>query len=66
MRPALLWELDREDAGDDVRIAVPGLDPEWSTTEARGEALLAEVPPPGGVQPFRIVAEHPGEGGTFA
>jgi hypothetical protein len=65
-RPALLWELDREDDGDKVRIAVPGLDPEWSTTEARGEALLAEVPPPDGVQPFRMVTEHPGEGGTFA
>jgi len=36
-RPALLWEVER--AG--VRLRAPALDPEWSTTERRGEALLA-------------------------
>jgi hypothetical protein len=36
-RPALLWELDQ--AGP-VRIRC-GLDPAWSTTEPRGDALLA-------------------------
>jgi hypothetical protein len=40
-RPALLWELDRRDANQAVVLRAPGLDPSWSTTEARGEALLA-------------------------
>jgi hypothetical protein len=35
-RPALLWE-----SPEGVRVSAPGLDPAWSTTEARGEALLA-------------------------
>jgi len=35
-RPALLWECERP-----VRLTAPGLDPSWSTTQARGEALLA-------------------------
>src|SRR5262249_62279652 len=35
-RPALLWECERP-----VRLGAPGLDRAWSTTEARGEALLA-------------------------
>ena len=35
-RPALLWECERP-----VRLTAPGLDPAWSTREARGEALLA-------------------------
>jgi hypothetical protein len=35
-RPALLWECDGP-----VALTAPGLDPAWSTTEARGEALLA-------------------------
>jgi hypothetical protein len=39
-RPALLWELDRR-ATTPVTITAPGLDPNWSTTEVRGEALLA-------------------------
>jgi hypothetical protein len=38
-RPALLWEVP-----DGVRITTPGLDPNWSTSESRGEALLALVP----------------------
>jgi hypothetical protein len=44
-RPALLWELEpRADEGaGEVRISVPGLDPDWSTTLPRGEALLAPV-----------------------
>jgi hypothetical protein len=48
-RPALLWELEpHPGAGADrVRITAPGLDPTWSTTEHRGEVLLAPVPPPG-------------------
>jgi hypothetical protein len=34
-RPALLWECEQA-----VHLRVPGLDPTWSTTEQRGEALL--------------------------
>ena len=36
-RAALLWET----TAPDVTLHVPGLDPEWSTTESRGEALFA-------------------------
>jgi hypothetical protein len=43
-RPALLWE-----ASESVRLTAPRLDPSWSTTEARGEALLAPVEPAGGL-----------------
>jgi hypothetical protein len=35
-RAAFLWET----TASDVTLRVPGLDPEWSTTEARGETLL--------------------------
>ncbi len=37
-RPALLWDLK---ADEQVEICCPGLDPDWSTTESKGEALLA-------------------------
>ena len=42
-RPALLWELDRRepDRASAVRLTCPGLDPAWSSTEVRGEALLS-------------------------
>jgi hypothetical protein len=39
-RPALLWELEPRGPGP-VTLTAPGLDPTWSTTELRGEALLA-------------------------
>jgi hypothetical protein len=39
-RPALLWEVP---GGRTVRV--PALDPAWSSTDAAGEALLAEPPP---------------------
>jgi hypothetical protein len=39
-RPALLWEL----AGEPVRLSAPVIDPDWSTTEPSGEALLASPP----------------------
>jgi hypothetical protein len=42
-RPALLWECDRP-----IRLTAPGLDRTWSTTDMRGEALLAapaDAPP---------------------
>lgn len=45
-RPAILWEV--EDGGP-VELRCPGLDPDWATTEQKGEALLAglaeELPP---------------------
>jgi hypothetical protein len=42
-RPALLWDLevDEEHEGDSIEIRCPGLDPDWSTTERQGDALLA-------------------------
>ena len=44
-RPAMLWELTQPDDGDSshvpVLLRVPGLDPNWSSTESRGEALLS-------------------------
>ncbi len=48
LRPALLWELHRRGPGP-VRLRAPGLDPQWSTVEAAGDALLgavSELPPP--------------------
>ena len=50
-RPALLWELVPYDGTTAVRITAPGLDPAWSTTELRGDALLAPVPPPPAPEP---------------
>ncbi|HEV8115028.1 MAG TPA: hypothetical protein VGP53_02235, partial [Acidimicrobiales bacterium] len=32
-RPALLWELDAHDGLSPARLTIPGLDPDWSTTE---------------------------------
>ncbi|MDQ6695903.1 MAG: hypothetical protein M3Z46_00410 [Actinomycetota bacterium] len=64
-RPALLWELDGSPTRSPIRIAVPGLDPGWSTTKCRGEALLGEVAPPVGLPSLRVVTEHPGDGATF-
>lgn len=43
-RPALLWDLERGPTGGAVRITAPGLDPGWSTSEAKGEALLSPAP----------------------
>jgi hypothetical protein len=39
-RPALLWEGPAE-----TTFTAPGLDPAWSSREARGEVLLAPFPP---------------------
>ncbi len=48
-RPALLWDLDAARPDDPFALTCPGLDPEWRTTERRGETLLAgvadELPP---------------------
>jgi hypothetical protein len=45
-RPALLWELDPHPGQPPARLTVPRLDARWSTTDARGEALLAPVAVP--------------------
>jgi hypothetical protein len=45
-RVALLWELEPHDGIGPVVLTSPGLDPTWSTTERRGEALLGPVPRP--------------------
>jgi hypothetical protein len=45
-RVALLWEVDAHDGIGAIRLTAPGLDPSWSTTDRRGEALLGPVPVP--------------------
>ncbi len=40
-RPALLWDLRPGDVADGVTLRCSGLDPSWTTTELRGESLLA-------------------------
>jgi hypothetical protein len=45
-RAALLWEVTPHVSGQPVRLTAPGLDPAWSTTDRRGEALLGPVPAP--------------------
>jgi hypothetical protein len=68
-RPALLWELeDHEDRSvaaaaarlsGEVRLTAPGLDPSWSSTERRGEALL-DLPPLAAEARGRVTAAGPG------
>ncbi len=45
-RPALLWDLEAEDDPrlGPIVIRCPGLDPDWSTTDKQGDALLAGTP----------------------
>lgn len=43
-RPALLWEITGSVDPTGVVLRCPGLDPDWSTTELRGETLLAAPP----------------------
>ena len=77
-RVALLWEVDPHPGVAAVRLTTPGLDPSWSTTDRRGEALLGPVPPPpappprpdGGHAPPATVAAAdpappPADGGSF-
>ena len=45
-RPALLWDLEAHEGAGPARLTAPGLDPAWSTTDRRGEALLAPVAVP--------------------
>jgi hypothetical protein len=43
-RPALLWDLKARAGAPPVPLTAPGLDPAWSSTDAKGEALLAAAP----------------------
>jgi hypothetical protein len=52
-RPALLWELQPHPGAGPIRLSAPSLDPGWSTTERRGDALLAPVPVPDRPKPRR-------------
>lgn len=61
-RPALLWELVPHEGAAAVRITAPGLDPSWSTTELRGDALLAPVAPPSPPEPEPEPEPEPGLG----
>jgi hypothetical protein len=64
-RPALLWDLDATDAA--AILTSPGLDPGWSSSEVRGEALLAEPPSADAVLVRPTVAESvPDAGGSFS
>jgi hypothetical protein len=42
-RPALLWELQPHPGVESIRLTAPGLDPTWSSTDLRGEALLGPI-----------------------
>src|SRR5262249_33729308 len=53
-RPALLWDVG--DLPSPVRLRAPALDPTWSSTDRRGEALLA---PP-------VAKQRSDAGGSFA
>ncbi len=65
-RPALLWELEtRPEATGPVRLRAPGLDPSWSSREARGEALLAGPDPAGPTRARPPIAEPVGESGQM-
>lgn len=44
-RPALLWEVNPHPGVGEITLRAPGLDRSWSSTELRGEALLAPVAP---------------------
>jgi hypothetical protein len=57
-RPALLWQLERRSGDAVVPLRCPGLDPNWSSTEAAGEVLLAGTA--AGLAPV------PGEGDDFS
>ena len=68
-RVALLWEVEPNEGHGPVRLTAPGLEPGWSTTERRGEALLGPVP--GDAAPARPAAPvgapgpAPGQGDSF-
>jgi hypothetical protein len=62
-RPALLWQFDHAAGVSGVTLRCPGLDPSWSSGEARGEVLL-ERPPLAEerLAPAPTVSPAPGDG----
>ncbi|HEX5945126.1 MAG TPA: hypothetical protein VFY82_02565 [Acidimicrobiales bacterium] len=69
-RVALLWEVEPHPGQGPIRLVSPGLDPTWSTTDLRGEALLGPVPAPAPTPPDDAAATHdtppaPGADGTI-
>ena len=44
-RPALLWDIRAHEGVGPVTLSAPALDRDWSSTEAKGEALLAAPGP---------------------
>lgn len=40
-RPALLWDIQAHEGLGPVRLSAPSLDRDWTSTEAKGETLLA-------------------------
>lgn len=66
-RPALLWDLRPHGSSAEgvVRLSAPGLDPAWSTTEPRGEALLGAVAPPRSTSKVASSGSGPPEGLSF-
>jgi hypothetical protein len=40
-RPALLWELLRRHPGERINLTAPGLDADWQSAAAAGDALLS-------------------------
>ena len=62
-RVALLWEVVPHPGQGPVRLIAPGLDPAWSTTDLRGEALLGPVPTPPPPTPPGNAAETPAASG---
>ena len=58
-RPALLWEVDRADhCPVPVRVRCSAFDPDWSTTDRKGETLLAGTP--------ETLPDAPAEGQSFS
>ncbi|HMC52528.1 MAG TPA: hypothetical protein VKI64_07180 [Acidimicrobiales bacterium] len=49
-RPILLWELRPRPGGTPVGLRAPGLDPEWSSGELKGEVLFPPHPALGGAR----------------
>ncbi|MBI2703932.1 MAG: hypothetical protein HYX32_01380 [Actinobacteria bacterium] len=62
-RPALLWDLSLHDGIDQpVTLTVPGLDPSWSASAPKGEALLSV---PAGAAERALDRDQP-DGGSFS
>ncbi|MFA5566219.1 MAG: hypothetical protein WC184_09835 [Acidimicrobiia bacterium] len=58
-RAALLWDFIPKEGLGEVLITMPGVDPSWSTTELRGDALLGV--PPIATELEEVAAEEPAE-----